>query len=150
MIGLLLSVASSILLAQPAQDDDDDSAECVAPIPTADTDEDGVPDALDECPAQPETINGHLDYDGCPDQLPAQQTTEAKPPMVVEDDDTSRRVQFVVVESNSSDSIEQAADKLDQKTLQILQEVMKTDPELGEQMARELETLRKDKDDDSE
>jgi len=29
-----------------------------------------VPDALDECPAEPETRNGYLDDDGCPDELP--------------------------------------------------------------------------------
>ncbi|MFO0645911.1 MAG: OmpA family protein [Polyangiales bacterium] len=32
-----------------------------------DTDHDGVPDAADRCVAQPETMNGYQDDDGCPD-----------------------------------------------------------------------------------
>ncbi len=34
-----------------------------------DTDHDGVPDAADRCVAQPETMNGYQDDDGCPDVL---------------------------------------------------------------------------------
>jgi|GEM_PF-2826205 len=36
----------------------------------ADADGDGIPDGEDRCPSQPETKNGHLDTDGCPDVLP--------------------------------------------------------------------------------
>jgi len=32
-----------------------------------DTDRDGIPDALDRCPTEPETFNGFEDEDGCPD-----------------------------------------------------------------------------------
>jgi len=34
---------------------------------TPDSDGDGIPDNLDSCPNQPETYNGILDLDGCPD-----------------------------------------------------------------------------------
>lgn len=37
---------------------------CAAPL---DTDGDGIPDATDECPDMPETVNGYHDGDGCPD-----------------------------------------------------------------------------------
>jgi len=33
----------------------------------SDTDSDGIPDSIDSCPTQPETINGFQDTDGCPD-----------------------------------------------------------------------------------
>jgi hypothetical protein len=36
--------------------------------PPPDRDHDGVPDAQDQCPDQPETINGIADDDGCPDK----------------------------------------------------------------------------------
>jgi hypothetical protein len=42
----------------------DDTTACPAP----DRDHDGIPDAQDKCPDQPETINGVADDDGCPDQ----------------------------------------------------------------------------------
>lgn len=35
---------------------------------TADTDRDGIPDADDRCPNEPETFNGFEDDDGCPDR----------------------------------------------------------------------------------
>jgi outer membrane protein OmpA-like peptidoglycan-associated protein len=34
-----------------------------------DRDHDGIPDADDLCPDDPETVNGYLDEDGCPDML---------------------------------------------------------------------------------
>jgi len=37
---------------------------------TKDTDLDGIPDDIDECPFVPETINGYQDEDGCPDIKP--------------------------------------------------------------------------------
>ena len=37
----------------------------------ADSDNDGIADADDTCPAAAETKNGHADTDGCPDELPA-------------------------------------------------------------------------------
>ena len=36
-------------------------------LPDPDNDKDGFPDAADRCPAQPETLNGNKDDDGCPD-----------------------------------------------------------------------------------
>ncbi|GEM_PF-2131031 len=39
-----------------------------------DTDGDGIPDDLDQCPFEPETINGFLDEDGCPDEVPIPDT----------------------------------------------------------------------------
>ncbi|MBS2017518.1 MAG: OmpA family protein [Deltaproteobacteria bacterium] len=37
--------------------------------PTRDSDNDGIPDANDKCPDEPETYNGFQDDDGCPDTL---------------------------------------------------------------------------------
>jgi OOP family OmpA-OmpF porin len=66
----------------PARDNDgdgvnDDADKCpaqagVAPdgCPPADTDQDGILDPNDRCPREPETRNGYIDADGCPDQLP--------------------------------------------------------------------------------
>jgi OOP family OmpA-OmpF porin len=44
----------------------------VAPdgCPIPDTDGDGLLDPEDKCPADLETKNGHLDRDGCPDEIP--------------------------------------------------------------------------------
>src|SRR5690606_6039877 len=38
--------------------------------PAQDADGDGMPDDVDQCPGEVETVNGHLDTDGCPDELP--------------------------------------------------------------------------------
>lgn len=38
--------------------------------PDNDNDGDGVPDATDRCPDEPETPNSFQDADGCPDTLP--------------------------------------------------------------------------------
>ena len=35
-----------------------------------DTDGDGISDSIDQCPTQPETVNGYQDTDGCPDVVP--------------------------------------------------------------------------------
>lgn len=37
---------------------------------TADTDGDGIRDAVDACPTSAETVNGYQDEDGCPDTVP--------------------------------------------------------------------------------
>lgn len=42
----------------------------VPPHGCPDRDGDGIPDHLDKCPDQPETYNGYMDKDGCPDELP--------------------------------------------------------------------------------
>jgi OOP family OmpA-OmpF porin len=39
------------------------------PVASTDRDGDGIVDAGDGCPEQPETMNGVNDHDGCPDQL---------------------------------------------------------------------------------
>jgi OOP family OmpA-OmpF porin len=44
------------------------SADGPPPRPT-DRDGDGIPDDRDQCPDQPETVNGCRDDDGCPDQF---------------------------------------------------------------------------------
>lgn len=38
--------------------------------PPADNDEDGINNDDDECPNDPETVNGYQDEDGCPDEVP--------------------------------------------------------------------------------
>lgn len=35
-----------------------------------DTDNDTIPDILDSCKDQPETVNNYMDSDGCPDEKP--------------------------------------------------------------------------------
>ncbi|MFT3693513.1 MAG: OmpA family protein [Kofleriaceae bacterium] len=40
------------------------------PPPDPDLDHDGILNAVDKCPMQPETVNGFDDEDGCPDELP--------------------------------------------------------------------------------
>jgi len=40
--------------------------------PWPDTDGDGIIDIQDKCPNDPETANGYLDQDGCPDEVPKQ------------------------------------------------------------------------------
>lgn len=42
----------------------------VAAASQSDSDHDGVPDAMDQCPTQAETMNGFQDADGCPDAVP--------------------------------------------------------------------------------
>ena len=49
--------------AEPEPEPEIDAAVCAAP----DRDHDGIPDAQDRCPDQPETVNGVDDDDGCPD-----------------------------------------------------------------------------------
>jgi OOP family OmpA-OmpF porin len=41
----------------------------ITPPPPEDTDGDGLRDDVDACPTEPETFNGYLDEDGCPDAL---------------------------------------------------------------------------------
>ena len=42
----------------------------VGAVDDADTDGDGIPDRLDRCPKEPETVNGIEDADGCPEADP--------------------------------------------------------------------------------
>jgi len=62
--GLLL--AAGALHAQP-QAPSPDAADSLASAGEADPDHDGLPDAVDQCPAEPETYNDVRDDDGCPD-----------------------------------------------------------------------------------
>lgn len=56
-------------------DSDDDCPEVPGDFkrgcPNPDPDKDGVSAEQDKCPTEPETANGYLDSDGCPDELPA-------------------------------------------------------------------------------
>ena len=38
-------------------------------LSSIDSDQDGFPDAIDACPAEPETYNKYQDEDGCPDTV---------------------------------------------------------------------------------
>jgi len=60
-------------------------------VTSTDTDKDNIPDNLDACPSQPETYNGYLDNDGCPDTVPSSSTGDSNPPSTpsVPDDSTS-------------------------------------------------------------
>jgi hypothetical protein len=52
-----------------------------------DDDEDGVPDAIDECPGLPEDGKGAHPHDGCPDDSEASPSTSATPSAPDADDD---------------------------------------------------------------
>lgn len=39
----------------------------VAPVASSDADADGIPDEIDKCPNERETVNGYEDEDGCPE-----------------------------------------------------------------------------------
>ncbi len=54
------------LFAQPNAPSSD-AADSVAATGEADPDHDGLPDSIDQCPAEPETYNDVSDDDGCPD-----------------------------------------------------------------------------------
>jgi len=47
------------------------------PPTTKDSDSDGIPDSYDACPFDDESINGYLDEDGCPDEIPKESQTPA-------------------------------------------------------------------------
>jgi len=55
--------AEAAALPAPAPEIAAPAAACTQP----DRDQDGIPDASDRCPDQPETVNGVNDDDGCPD-----------------------------------------------------------------------------------
>jgi len=65
---------SAALLAAPAvaraQAPSADAADSLAASGEADPDHDGLPDAIDACPTEPETYNDAADDDGCPDATP--------------------------------------------------------------------------------
>lgn len=150
MVALIVSsaIAATSILAQPKPGDDDDSAEEPTPSLVADADLDAVPDALDECPLTPENLNGYLDYDGCPDQIPTQQQVQVQEPDFIltemmetaeEDDDTVPEPTYVP--QTTKDKVEARADDLDKEILEVLNELLETDPGLAEEMLRELEML---------
>lgn len=47
-----------------------DAADSLAAASEGDQDRDGIPDVIDQCPAEPERYNGASDDDGCPDATP--------------------------------------------------------------------------------
>jgi OOP family OmpA-OmpF porin len=56
--------------AGPTGTPDPDAADGAAGTALADADADGLPDRLDRCPGEPETVNGIADGDGCPEPDP--------------------------------------------------------------------------------
>lgn len=48
----------------------------ISVVAGADGDGDGIPDDVDQCPTQQETVNGYLDEDGCPDTPPGEEDTD--------------------------------------------------------------------------
>ena len=68
-------LTASLLLAPViarAQAPSADAADSLAASGEADPDRDGLPDAIDACPTEPETYNDVADDDGCPDATPAE------------------------------------------------------------------------------
>jgi outer membrane protein OmpA-like peptidoglycan-associated protein len=52
-------------------------------VAEADRDGDGIADAHDRCPDQPETVNGRDDNDGCPDRLVVISPVNPPPPVIL-------------------------------------------------------------------
>ena len=52
------------------------------PPTTKDSDSDGIPDSYDACPFDDESINGYLDEDGCPDEIPKENQCDPSYPTV--------------------------------------------------------------------
>jgi len=52
---------------------------CVAPRDGRDGDRDGILDAEDNCPAEPEDMDGNDDRDGCPEADPPKEPAPAVP-----------------------------------------------------------------------
>ena len=63
---LTLSLLAAPVVAR-AQAPSADPADSLAASGEADPDHDGLPDAIDACPTEPETYNDVADDDGCPD-----------------------------------------------------------------------------------
>lgn len=67
---LVASVAGALQIADLRRDEGAlVTSEQFVFAPGPDADGDGVPDASDACPAEPETFNGFRDQDGCPDAV---------------------------------------------------------------------------------
>jgi OmpA-OmpF porin, OOP family len=70
---LARTLVAAALVAWPAgafaqpQAPSSSPADSLAPVGEADPDHDGIPDAIDACPTEPETYNDTQDDDGCPD-----------------------------------------------------------------------------------
>ena len=144
--------------ADPLGDDDDSAAPVVDPL---DPDGDGRPDPLDECPLQPETINGYLDHDGCPDQEPVQ----VEMVVVLEDDDTEdaeedddvplgvetvedpeieygQQVQMQV--QDVIDTHLETKDSIDKRNLEWYQWLLENDPEEAARLAEEIVKIKEE------
>jgi hypothetical protein len=135
-------IAAAAGSAQPVDGDDDDSA-AATPRAEVDDDFDLIPNALDDCPQQPETVNGYLDNDGCPDQIPIQQVVIYEDPIPEMSDvgDDSARIE--IEPQNAQQSTKLAKDRIDEETLKLLEELMAIDPELAEEALKEIEELKR-------
>ena len=60
------------------------------PVVDDDRDKDRIKNDDDKCPDRPETVNGHKDEDGCPDEKPKPSTTPTPAPKPVVDDDRNK------------------------------------------------------------
>jgi hypothetical protein len=79
-LALTALVAISVIFGAITDDKDSATAAGTVPIETlgsetldTDADDDGIDDADDECPNDPEIFNGFEDEDGCPDEAPVVQ-----------------------------------------------------------------------------
>lgn len=52
--------------------------------PIVDRDGDGIADDKDKCPDEPETYNGYMDDDGCPDVVPVHEEKKEEPKLVID------------------------------------------------------------------
>lgn len=127
----LTSVA--IAISAIAQDSDDDSVATDDDSATpADGDADGVLDVLDKCPDRPETVNGYLDHDGCPDE-PVQVSNGV--------------ANGSAVQQATNDHLE-TADRIDQGNLELLKWLMESDPDAYQEALAKIAEIKKRKQDE--
>lgn len=76
-----------------------------------DVDKDGIPDANDRCPYEPETANGYRDEDGCPDELPTLPDLRPAAPAAESEDlaPTTPATGTASIAANTRTSAEQAS-----------------------------------------
>jgi len=129
MAAVAIGIDNHIGYAQVTDDDyddfcDDDSAKFIA-LAEADTDKDKIPDVLDSCPTQAETVNGYLDFDGCPDRIPT--TNNTKAPIEIQ---------------GQQQEVQEIKDGVDEATLELYKWLLENDPLVAAELAKKIEEIR--------
>lgn len=66
-----------------------------------DTDGDGIPDTRDSCKSERETVNGYLDQDGCPDEVPSPDTEPTPAPTDTDGDGIPDTIDACITEKEN-------------------------------------------------